>query len=183
MIRRTLETLAAGCAVYFLMAACSGSGASHKPSPVAMAGDTGDGGHNGGGGLSGGGEPGVAGDFGMAGVLNPVAGASAQEGGSSSTCECEPYVPPEPIVVETECDNEYAGSPTMWAKASFPGKTAEELAGVVAMVTYPDDLQGEDGHNTVLSAAFVKDGSAIVSCGSVAYPATQATGVRFVLRP
>jgi hypothetical protein len=195
MARRILETLGAGVVVYVLMAACSGSGGGNKGAPVAasVAGMPSAGGQEGQGGVSAGGEPGAAGEVanaGMAGLLSPVAGASAQAGGATgAVCDCpeppEPYVPPEPTVVEAECDI-VGPSGTMFAEAAFPGLDAGDLTNVVAVVTFPHTIASKiptsapDGYYTQLSTVFVRDGFAATHCGSSGNEHVAST-VTFVL--
>jgi hypothetical protein len=181
MIRRSIETLAAGCAVYVLMAACSGTGGGPAGQQSASAGMAQSGGHDGQGGVS----AGATAAAGMAGLLDPVAGASAQVGGApGGVCDCpDPYVPPEPVVVEAECE-QVEGSPLMWAEAAFPGMAAQELAPIVAVIKYPAGLYNDwpPGYTQLASTVLVTDGAVAVGCGAVATPATYAESVTFILR-
>lgn len=170
MLRRTIETLGAGIAVYVLMAACSGSGGAGQPQ--AAAGSSSVAGSDGSGGLVGtGGEPGDAGM--MADVMNPVPDAMAAAGAGNGDCGCEPYVPPEPTVVTADCDIEGSNG-SMFAEVAFPGRTKEQLATVHVVVTYPTDIADRypasalAGYDTQLSTLFVRDGYVATNCGSIA---------------
>ncbi len=179
-MRKALEWLGGSVLVYVLMAACSGTGATSKSGPGASVGSGGgvaNGGHDGQGGLGGGatGDPGDAG---------PVPNASAQVGGSSGSggCVCEPYVPPAPTVVEAACDQQFAGSPSMWAVAEFPGKTVDELAGVRVLVEYPPALYSWPPDYEFQTGGYVvRPGFVAAGCGTVSAPATHALSVRFIL--
>lgn len=181
MIRRTIETLAAGCAVYVLMSACSAASAP-KNEQEAAAGTVSSGGQRWQGGVSGG-VPGAAGDLGMAGLLDPVAGASAQVGGAPGMCDCpDPYVSPEPVIVEAVCLPQ-AGSATKFAVAEFPGKTESELQGMIALVKYDPEGTADfpasfpAGFGTQIGLVYVKDGSAAAQCGSSQFSAETVTFV------
>lgn len=177
MLRRTIETIGAGFVVYVLMAACSGTGQSPGRQHATAGASTG--GQDGSGGLS---EPEDAGL--LEDVANPVPDAMAAGGGvTAPTCDCpEPYTPPAPVIVEAECDTIAEGTPTQFAVAEFPGKSAEDLAGLVAQVTYPDGLyHWGQGFNTMMVTPIVKDGAATVGCGAVGKPDTLATRVVFIL--
>ncbi len=195
MIRRTIETLAAGCAVYFLMAACSGSGKNHSADPVAAAGMT-SGGHDGQGGDDGQGgvANGAAGESGAGepGVMNPVAGASAQEGGApGGGCECEPYVPPEPIVVEAECDIFHDPSNSHWAAIDRPVLPSSVVFSVEVFVEYPTDFGTQfpgsyiPGSYTIQRAYNVlfSDDSIATQCGTTSGTNWVGEKVTFVFRP
>lgn len=174
MFRRALETLAAGFAVYALMAACSGSGA--RSSDGGTSGMANAGGYGGQGGVFA--EAGTPGD---GGIMSPVPDAMAA--GGSGSCECEPYEPPEPTIVEADCEAQ-DGSPAKFAVAEFPGKTADELAHVLALVEY-DPADTADfpssypaGFGIQVGVPYVKDGWAAVQCGSTQI---SAVSVSFVL--
>ena len=173
MMRRALEWFGGSVLVYVVAAACSSSGGS-KPSPVV---DSGMGGEQGTGGVQGAAGEGIAGER-DGGLMNPVPDAMAAAGaGNETVCDCpappKPYVPPDPIVVEAECDIT-GGSGVMFAEAEFPGKTAEELARVVAFVEFDYDIADKfpasapAGYPVLMSNVFVKDGFAATSCGSSA---------------
>jgi hypothetical protein len=165
MIRKALEWLGGSVLVYVLVAACGSSGGS---------------GHivSGAGGEGSGGVQGAAGeteDGGLMGdVMNPVPDAMAAAGAGNESCECprvDPYVPPEPTIVEADCDI-VGGSGVMFAEAAFPGKSSDDLARVIALIEYEYNIatkypaSAPAGYAAQLSNIFVRDGYAAASCGS-----------------
>lgn len=171
---RFLEWLGGSVLVYVVVAACGGSGATERRGDTEI-----DSGAMGAGGVPGSGGSASSDSGVLADVMNPVPDAHAQDGGIPA-CDCPGA--PEPIVVEAECGTIVDGSPSMWAIAEFPGKTALELIGVRTLVRFPDDLYVyPDGITHTAGAAFVGDGIAAVGCGTVQYPNTLALSVTFVL--
>jgi hypothetical protein len=181
MLRRSLESLVAGVCVYAAMAACSGGGAASR---APGGGDAGEAVAIEGGQPSRGGAPSRAeAGEGMSGSPVPNAMA-AGNGGGEGECGCVTE-PAEPTIVEAACDQEVANSPSLWAIAEFPGKTATELARVVALVDYPDaantTYKWPSGFTSQVSSVLVGDGSVAVGCGAQTTPGLTATRVRFVL--
>jgi hypothetical protein len=184
MLKRSLESLVAGVCVYAAMAACSGAGGPGSP---AGSGDAGGPVATEGGQPARGGAPSTSAageDSGLAGSPVPNAMA-AGNGGGEGECGCQPVEPQEPTVVEAECDVEIANSATLWAVAEFPGKTALELARVVALVEYPETARvaykWPAGFASQATSTMTQDGSVAVSCGNQTQPTLSATRVRFVL--
>jgi hypothetical protein len=181
MLKRSLESLVAGICVYAAMAACSGGGG---PGATKQAGDAGGPVVLEGGQPATGGAPHQADGAGMSNAGSPVPNAMAA-GGGEGDCGCAPVEPKEPTMVESECDVEVAGSPSLWAIAEFPGKTALELARVVPLIEYPEaarvSYKWPTGFVSQVSNVLVQDGSVAVACGSQTVPSLTAVRVRFVL--
>jgi hypothetical protein len=179
MFKRSLESLVAGVCVYAAMAACSGGGTAGSPAGVGDAGGpvATEGGQPARGGAKSVAEAGES----MAGSPVPNAMA-AGNGGGEGECGCQPVEPKEPTVVEAECETGATGTPSVFAVAEFPGKTALELAHVVALIEYPAGIQKwPSGFVTQLGTPIVQDGSVAVGCGSTSAPGANAVRVRFVL--
>ncbi len=179
MLKRSLESLVAGVCVYATVAACSGGGsAGRAPGP----GDAGDPLALGGGQPAHGGAPTAAPTETSSAGTVPVAMAA---GGGEGDCGCPAVEMREPTVVEAECDQNSPNSPTVWAVAEFPGKTAIELARVVPLIEYSEEARATykwpAGYVSQVSSVMVKDGSVTVACGSQTVSALTATRVRFVL--
>ena len=189
-LRKTLEFLGGSVAVYLSMVACASSSGAEKPEPIAETGGAhATGGHSAGGANSTGGNDG---GFGFGGMMDPTPDAGATEAGSGpgpGTCECpeppDPYVPPEPLVVEAECDvivEVTANLDYAFAKIARPrGMADEQLFLGSAMLTYGSQPQylppGDFTRGS--SGLMVSDDEVVVNCGSIAVnvapPALSAT--------
>lgn len=185
MLRRSLESLIAGCVVYGALAACSGSGTASAPGREVVVAST-DGGQP----SSGGAQAQAAGSVAAAGSPVPDAmaasgsGGGVAVGGGAAACPCEPSQPKEPTVVEATCAT-VDGLPSAWATASFPGLTVIELSRVTAVLDYSDETAGvykwPASFTAYASPVYVKDGAVATNCGLLSAPKLQATRARFVL--
>jgi len=174
-MRKALEWLGGSCLVYGLMAACSAAPGANAPGGAQAGPSAAMGGADGAGGAP---HVGAAGEALVDDGPVPVAVAAGTGGGPGGA----PVVALAPTVVEAECDQTADGSPSMWAIAQFPGKTALELAGVAVLMETPPGLyKWPTGFTHQLGAPIVMAGSVAVTCGSAQSPATAALSVKFVL--
>ena len=110
-------------------------------------------------------------------MIDPTPDAGATEAGAGpgpGTCECpeppDPYVPPEPLVVESACDvrvgNNLSGQ--LYAEIDRPNLAEEKLFMGVPVFTYGEDqAQRPVGYRSVAgSGLWVQESTVGVACGS-----------------
>lgn len=191
-IRRAFEMLFGSLVVYLAVVACGSSGGGEKPTAA-----------NGGepassGGSSLGGAPSTtggsdSGGLGFGGLPDPTPDAGAAEAGDGpgpTVCDCpeppDPYVPPEPLVVEAECDVQ-AGSSTsgiMYAVIDKPTLPDAMLwLGTAVLVGYQPSAawSAPPGHNSISQPIMVGPDTVAAPCGQYGSgSAPLPTAVRFV---
>lgn len=167
ILRKSLEWLGGSFAVYFVVVACGSSGGAPEKFSDAGAGRAGS---SRGGMPNAGGEDGVGG---LGGVLDPVPDAGATEAGEPGMCDCpeppDPYVPPEPLVVEAECDVRVgnAASGFLYAEIERPNLPESKLFLGVPVFEYAADQAGRPpGHRRMSGAGLsLSDTALAVQCG------------------
>lgn len=183
-IRKTLEWLGGSVVVYGVVAACgSSSGAPDKRADASHAGRAGS---SRGGMPNAGGEDGVGG---LGGILDPVPDAGAADAGGPTMCDCpeppDPYVPPEPLVVEAACDVQVGNmaSGNLYAVIDRPDLPEIKLLQAIPVFVYAADQTGRPtGHRVFAGAGVSLSATDVaVNCGIYGAGATEPPEtVRFI---
>lgn len=186
-LRKSLELFVGSCVVYFAVVACGSSSGGEKPA-AETGGTNSTGGVSQGGTASGGSDAG----FGFGGIPDPTPDAGAAEAGDGpgpGMCDCpeppDPYVPPEPLVVEAECDVEIGNtmSGQLYAVIDRPDLPEEKIVQGVPVYVYAADQAGRPaGHRTIAGSGIsLSSNEVAVGCGTYGTgAATPPTTVRFV---
>lgn len=171
--RRAMEFLGGSFAVYLGVVAC---GSSSSDKPIAS-----NGGETSTGGSSRGGAPSAGADhggMGFGGIPDPTPDAGAAEAGDGpgpTMCDCpeppDPYVPPEPLVVEAECDVRTGSNSSglVFAQIEKPDLPDAKLwLGKAVLIGY--DAGGSwvppGGHDTLSQHIMISADHVAAPCGS-----------------
>lgn len=153
-MRRFLEALGSGVAVYGLVAACSAAGASGTGERASVG-------------------------TGAGASFRPYGGSGgAAEASASPVPDARAESPGGPLAVEALCDK--SDGDQGYAEALFPGRTADDLAFVASVATLATgSASAPHGYSKSVNPPLVGDGRVALSCGPVAAP--WFSSVRFIL--
>lgn len=187
ILRKSLEWLGGSFAVYFVVVACGSSGGA--PDKVAATGGRDSTGGSSRGGVGAGGSDSAG--FGFGGIPDPTPDAGATEAGAPGMCDCpeppDPYVAPEPLVIDADCDVFIEVTPQLdYVYAVIPKPSALSEAQVLmghAVLLYPaaPSYLPPGGFTQLPTGLGFSDDSVLVNCGNVSSgTAAHAQSARFV---